>query len=70
MPTLLRVSFLALFLLPSLACGPSRVSDEDANRLLVREMFAAIDSVDAFRMRRLMSPDIVIPLRNRDPGGG
>mgnify|MGYP001811656732 CR=1 FL=1 len=60
MPTLLRVSSLALFLLPSLACGPSRVSDEEANRLLVRQMFAAIDSVDAFRMRRLMSPDIVI----------
>lgn len=60
MPTLLRVSTIALFLFTFTSCRPSSVGEEDANRLLVREMFAAIDSVDTFRMRRLMSPEIVV----------
>ncbi len=45
---------------PLVGCQPSRVSQEDENRLLVREMFAAIDSVDSFRMKRLLSPDVVV----------
>ena len=60
MPRRTSALLCVLFLSGAASCSPSSVSGEDENRLLMREMLAAVDSVDDFKMRRLMSPDIVI----------